>query len=207
MYIPWGGSRIPLSLLYHLSWLLLLCSCLPLLPWLAVAWTCPVVLREGLGRQSLFPTNEQRGRVKDLDPGGPHRVLLSCKTTLWETPAHQVSRPCPFLTWFCHSFRQYFPGFKWAWHLSLDETVSSYDPSGDVRLSPSSTPTYCIRISEQKLSWHKQFTKSHMCLSCKPWAHRLSTVRESSPFLPIASTTDTLTSCRMFPGGWGTCCW
>ena len=99
--------------------------------------------------------------------------------------------------WFIHSFCQHFPGFKWAWDLSLDETVSSYDPSGDVHLSPSSTPTYCIRISEQKLSWHQQFTKSHTCLLYKPWAHRLNTSHNSSPFLPVPSSTDALTSCRV----------
>ena len=76
MYIPWEGTRILLYRGTTVSWLLLLCFCIPSLPWLATVWICPLELREGLGGCSPFPTNKKRGLGKDLYHGEPHRVLL-----------------------------------------------------------------------------------------------------------------------------------
>ena len=59
MYISWGGTR---TLLYHrtiISWLLLLCFCIPSLPGLATVW---ISLWSGKVREaewSLFPTNKK----------------------------------------------------------------------------------------------------------------------------------------------------
>ena len=55
------------------SWLLFLCFCIPLLPWLATVWICPLGLREGLGGWSLFPINKKWGTQKGLGPRrAPH---------------------------------------------------------------------------------------------------------------------------------------
>ena len=83
--------RVPLVLLlcdflfcYIVSWLFLLCFCIPSLPWLATVPICPVELRKGQGGLSLFPSNKKRrwgigwgsGHGKNLYQEGLHRVLL-----------------------------------------------------------------------------------------------------------------------------------
>ena len=42
--------------------------CIPSLPWLATAWTCPLELREGHGGWNSFPKNKKWGIQKDLCP-------------------------------------------------------------------------------------------------------------------------------------------
>ena len=59
------------------SWLLLLCFCIPSLPWLATVWICPLELREGLGGWSLFPTNKKWGTQRGYVPRrAPQRFQL-----------------------------------------------------------------------------------------------------------------------------------
>ena len=54
------------------SWLLLLCLCIPSLPWLATIWVCHLGLREGHGVRSLFPIKTRnRGHRKASVPGSP----------------------------------------------------------------------------------------------------------------------------------------
>ena len=61
MCIPWGGTKTLPQACTVVSWLLLLCICIPSLPWLATVRICPVGLREGHGVWSLSPTNKKQG--------------------------------------------------------------------------------------------------------------------------------------------------
>ena len=68
MYIPWRGTR---TLPHHwtiVSLLLLLCFCIPSLPWWATIWIFPLELKEGQGGWSHFPTDKKWGTWKGFVP-------------------------------------------------------------------------------------------------------------------------------------------
>ena len=72
MFISWGRTRTRPQYCPIVSWLFLLCLCIPSLPWLATIWVCHLGLREGHGVWSLFPI-KTRNRVhrKASVPGSP----------------------------------------------------------------------------------------------------------------------------------------
>ena len=67
MYIPWGGTRTLPHGCTIVSWLLLLCFCVPSLPWKATVWICPLELREGQGGW-MKPISYK------LETGDPERI-------------------------------------------------------------------------------------------------------------------------------------
>ena len=103
MCIPWGETR---TLLYHcviVSWLFLLCFCIPSPLWLASIWICPLELREGLGGWSLFPANRKWETQKGFVPRrAPARVLLGFKDTLQKVCIiNRELAGCPFSLQYC----------------------------------------------------------------------------------------------------------
>ena len=56
--------------------LLLLCLCIPCLPWLTIIWTSPLELRDGHGIWNLVPTNIKWRTWEDFCAQEPHRALL-----------------------------------------------------------------------------------------------------------------------------------
>ena len=71
--IPWGGTRTLPQGCAIVSWLFLLCFCIPSLPWLATVWKCPLELREGLGgwMKPISCNQRMRDTERLLCPGAP----------------------------------------------------------------------------------------------------------------------------------------
>ena len=76
MYNLLGGTRTLPQGCTIVSWLFLLCFCIPSLPWLATVWICPLELREGQGvwmKPICYKqeTGMWKGFVSGRDPQGP----------------------------------------------------------------------------------------------------------------------------------------
>ena len=102
MCIPSGGTRILPQGCTIVSWLLLLCFCIPPLPWLATVWICPLELREGPGGwMKPISYKQEMGDMERLlcprAPQGPAQFPgcgLLAATSPWRWtfgfPAHQT---------------------------------------------------------------------------------------------------------------------
>ena len=94
--LRWNQDPAP-RLQYIVSWLLLLCPCIPSLPWLPTVWICP--RKSGKVQEAGVVPHKKQGTQKGYHAQVVHRVPLSFiitdynKATSNHNPIHTRGKP------------------------------------------------------------------------------------------------------------------